>query len=183
VYWTQLAQQTVQRRALVNKAIILSVSNERLDRSLCLLLPFVWCFFFFDVSLKKCLWEVESSHAANIKCHVLEVSKLYSDMGVWSNTFSFTWLFHLIYNYLTVFSKLTEIISALIKPLYNRYFTLEQRCKWKRNHTKATGKYPLILRILEKRTLKRILVWKPIGRKIRGRPRIRWIEDMKTICR
>jgi hypothetical protein len=29
----------------------------------------------------------------------------------------------------------------------------------------------------EKRILKRILVWKPIGRRIRGRPRKRWIED------
>ena len=29
----------------------------------------------------------------------------------------------------------------------------------------------------EKRTPKRILEWKPIGRRIRERPRKRWIED------
>jgi hypothetical protein len=29
----------------------------------------------------------------------------------------------------------------------------------------------------EKRTPKRVLEWKPIGRRIRGRPRKRWIED------
>jgi hypothetical protein len=31
----------------------------------------------------------------------------------------------------------------------------------------------------EKRTPKRILEWKLIGRRIRGRPRKRWIEDME----
>jgi hypothetical protein len=31
----------------------------------------------------------------------------------------------------------------------------------------------------EKRTPKRILVWKPIGRRIRGRPRKTWIEDVE----
>jgi hypothetical protein len=31
----------------------------------------------------------------------------------------------------------------------------------------------------EKRTPKRILEWKPIGRRIRGRPRERWIEDIE----
>ena len=31
----------------------------------------------------------------------------------------------------------------------------------------------------EKRTSKRILEWKPIGRRIRGRPRKRWIEDIE----
>jgi hypothetical protein len=31
----------------------------------------------------------------------------------------------------------------------------------------------------EKRTHKRILEWKPIGRRIRGRPRKRWIEDIE----
>jgi hypothetical protein len=29
----------------------------------------------------------------------------------------------------------------------------------------------------EKRTPERILEWKPIGRRIRGKPRRRWIED------
>jgi hypothetical protein len=32
----------------------------------------------------------------------------------------------------------------------------------------------------EKKTPKRILEWKPIGRRIRGRPRKRWIEDEDT---
>jgi hypothetical protein len=31
----------------------------------------------------------------------------------------------------------------------------------------------------EKRTPKRILEWKPIGRRITGRPRKRWIEDIE----
>jgi hypothetical protein len=31
----------------------------------------------------------------------------------------------------------------------------------------------------EKRTPKRILEWKPIGKRIRGRPRKRWIEDIE----
>jgi hypothetical protein len=31
----------------------------------------------------------------------------------------------------------------------------------------------------EKRTSKRVLEWKPIGRRIRGRPRKRWIEDIE----
>jgi hypothetical protein len=29
----------------------------------------------------------------------------------------------------------------------------------------------------EKKTLKRLLEWKPLGRRIRGRPRKRWVED------
>jgi hypothetical protein len=31
----------------------------------------------------------------------------------------------------------------------------------------------------EKRTPKRILEWKPIGRRLRRRPRKRWIEDIE----
>ena len=31
----------------------------------------------------------------------------------------------------------------------------------------------------EKGTPKRVLEWKPIGRRIRGRPRKRWIEDVE----
>jgi hypothetical protein len=31
----------------------------------------------------------------------------------------------------------------------------------------------------DKRTPKRILEWKPIGTRIRGRPRKRWIEDIE----
>jgi hypothetical protein len=34
-----------------------------------------------------------------------------------------------------------------------------------------------VMQMDEKRTPKRILEWKPIGRRIRGRPRKRWIED------
>jgi len=33
-----------------------------------------------------------------------------------------------------------------------------------------------VMRLDEKRTPKRVLEWKPIGRRIRGRPRKRWIE-------
>ena len=33
------------------------------------------------------------------------------------------------------------------------------------------------MRMGEKRTTKRVLEWKPIGRRITGRPRKRWIED------
>jgi hypothetical protein len=36
-----------------------------------------------------------------------------------------------------------------------------------------------VMRMDEKRTPKRILEWKPIGRIIRGRPRKRWIEDIE----
>jgi len=35
------------------------------------------------------------------------------------------------------------------------------------------------MRMDEKRTTKRILGWKPIGRRIRGRPRKRWIDDVE----
>jgi hypothetical protein len=36
-----------------------------------------------------------------------------------------------------------------------------------------------VMQMDEKRTPKRILEWKPIGRRIRGRPRKRWIEDIE----
>jgi hypothetical protein len=36
-----------------------------------------------------------------------------------------------------------------------------------------------VIRMDEKRTAKRILEWKPIGRRIRGRPRKRWIVDIE----
>ena len=35
------------------------------------------------------------------------------------------------------------------------------------------------MRIDDKRTHKRILQWKPIGTRIRGRPRKRWIVDIE----
>ena len=36
-----------------------------------------------------------------------------------------------------------------------------------------------VMRMDDKRTLKRVLQWKPIGSRIRGRPRKRWIVDIK----
>jgi hypothetical protein len=36
-----------------------------------------------------------------------------------------------------------------------------------------------VMRMDEKRIPKRILEWKPIGRRIRGRTRKRWIEDIE----
>ena len=36
-----------------------------------------------------------------------------------------------------------------------------------------------VMRMDGKRTPKRVLEWKPIGRRIRGRPRERWIEDVE----
>ena len=35
-----------------------------------------------------------------------------------------------------------------------------------------------VMRMDEKRTPERVLEWKPIGRRIRGRPRKRWIVDV-----
>jgi len=32
---------------------------------------------------------------------------------------------------------------------------------------------------MKRETTKRVLEWKPIGRRIRGRPRKRWIEDVE----
>jgi hypothetical protein len=36
-----------------------------------------------------------------------------------------------------------------------------------------------VMQMDEKRTPNRILEWKPIGRRTRGRPRKRWIEDIE----
>jgi hypothetical protein len=33
--------------------------------------------------------------------------------------------------------------------------------------------------MVEKKTPKGVLEWKPVGRRIRGRPRKRWIEDIE----
>jgi hypothetical protein len=38
-----------------------------------------------------------------------------------------------------------------------------------------------VMQMDEKRTPKRILEWKPIGRRLRGRPRKRWIEDTEDV--
>jgi hypothetical protein len=37
-----------------------------------------------------------------------------------------------------------------------------------------------MMRMDDKRTPKRILEWKPIGTRIRGRPKKRWIADIET---
>ena len=36
-----------------------------------------------------------------------------------------------------------------------------------------------VMRMDKKRTPKRVLAWKPTGRRIRRRPRKRWIEDVE----
>ena len=36
-----------------------------------------------------------------------------------------------------------------------------------------------VMKMGEKRISKRVLEWKPTGRRIRGRPRKRWIEDIE----
>jgi hypothetical protein len=38
-----------------------------------------------------------------------------------------------------------------------------------------------VMRMDEKRTPKRVLEWKPIGERIRGRPSKRWIEDIEEV--
>jgi len=38
-----------------------------------------------------------------------------------------------------------------------------------------------VVQMDEKRTPKRVLEWKPISRRIRGRPRKRWIEDVEDV--
>jgi hypothetical protein len=40
-----------------------------------------------------------------------------------------------------------------------------------------------VMRMDEKRTPKRVLEWKPIGRRIGERPRKRWIEDVEDVQR
>ena len=36
-----------------------------------------------------------------------------------------------------------------------------------------------VMRVDENRTPKRVLEWKPLGMRIRGRPRKRWIENVE----
>ena len=40
-----------------------------------------------------------------------------------------------------------------------------------------------VMRMEGKRVLKRVLEWKPTGRRNRGRPRKRWIDESKKIHR
>jgi len=37
------------------------------------------------------------------------------------------------------------------------------------------------MRMDDKRTSKRILEWRPVGTRIRGKPRKRWIEDIEGV--
>jgi hypothetical protein len=40
-----------------------------------------------------------------------------------------------------------------------------------------------VMRMDDKRTLKRILQWKTVGTRTRGRPRKRWIAGIEKICK
>jgi hypothetical protein len=40
-----------------------------------------------------------------------------------------------------------------------------------------------VMRMDDKRTPTRILEWKPISTRIRGRPRKRWIADIEEVCK
>jgi len=40
-----------------------------------------------------------------------------------------------------------------------------------------------VMRMDDKRTAKKILEWKPIGTRTRGRPRKRWKQTSKKICK
>ena len=62
-----------------------------------------------------------------------------------------------------MYNKLNELIenADIVR------FTKSRRIAWLSH----------VMRMDENRTPKRVLEWKPIGRRIRGRPRKRWIED------
>jgi hypothetical protein len=60
-------------------------------------------------------------------------------------------------------------MSELVKNADIVRFTKSRRIAWLGH----------VMWMDEKRTPERILEWKPIGRRIRGRPRKRWIEDIE----
>jgi hypothetical protein len=60
-------------------------------------------------------------------------------------------------------------LSELVEDADIVRFTKSRRIAWLGH----------VMQMDEKRTPERILEWKPVGRRIRGRPRKRWIEDIE----
>jgi hypothetical protein len=60
-------------------------------------------------------------------------------------------------------------LSTLIENTDIVRFIKSKRIAWLGN----------VMQMDEKRTPKRVLEWKPIGRRIRGRPSKRWTEDVE----
>jgi len=69
---------------------------------------------------------------------------------------------------------LNSLLSRPTKVIYI-YIYISRRIPW----------LSPVMRMDDKRTPNKILAWKPIGTRIRGRPRKRWVvgieEDMQTI--
>ena len=63
--------------------------------------------------------------------------------------------------------NLTSVVSSGNADIVR--FTKSRRIAWLGH----------VMRMVEKRIPKRVLEWKPTGRRIRGRPRKRWVEDIE----